>query len=344
MAFAAPPMGASPNMLKAMGIKTKSSKVRETAARNSIESSSPPKNATADSNNGQKYNLRDVDDARRLTIDLRNHDRITFLRECRSASIERCWDELMLHLSENKKIEGVNGVATEQMYTRRLVEGSEFIAHKGNSLYEHAVIHLDDSTFDYATDLSVIVHLDADYTRGGLPATAEHDIEVILECCRFAVYSTSLKFSKQQDGKYVGQACLLSPPNLIPLRHTTWSSPTKIKIREFGRIVTQVDVHSYNVLANKLVEQVWFLTPAHLPVVVQKGIAMFNRNEFLMTVPEQFLSRYTSKSYRQVQEDGVEARKLPKLDPRKHFEIEQAASSHSSTSPEPNSEGLVADI
>lgn len=287
---------------------TQPSPPRESPLSSSLTSSSVSSSASAlpaDSSENpeqknDKYNLKSVSDMRRLTVDLQGRDRITFLQDMRQASPDVCWDALMDHLKEHGKTPGVNGVATEQNYTRRIADGTEFVTHREDNSYEHTIMSLDSSNFDYATAVSVIVHLDPEYTANGLPPDAAGDVEIFLECCRFCVFSSPLTFTKIRGGRYIGRAVLVEPPNLIPLRHITWSSPSNIKLRERGRIVTQVDVTSQNILANSLVEELWFKTPAGLPVSVHKGMSVFSRKEFLKTVPRQFLHRYTKKKFEEV--------------------------------------------
>jgi hypothetical protein len=249
--------------------------------------------------------LTDVDltshtDVERLTVDLQDRNRITFLQDSRGATKEQCLVELLDIIAQRKRDNapppsGLIGVASEQDYVRRIKDGSEFVTVLENNVYEHSILSLDTTGFDYASDIIVSVHLDREYTKKGLPDTAKGDIEVFFECCRFCVYSTGLDFKKAMDGSYVGVARLVHFPNIIPIRHTTWSGPSWIKVRENGRIISQVDIHSWNILVSRLADTHYFMTPGKMPVCVTLGLAMFDRDLFIGTVPEQFMHRYTSK-------------------------------------------------
>lgn len=146
---------------------------------------------------------------------------------------------------------------------------------------------LDNTPYDYATNIDCILHFDS-----GVTVDEAKQVEVYLVCCRFAVFSTTLTVTKTFDGSVVGKCSLMVAPNLLPLRHTTWATQSWIKIREVGRCVKQVDVHMHSVLTYKLMEDHYFLTPAKLPVRVSGGMAMFNRKMFLESVPDAFRHRY----------------------------------------------------
>jgi|UniRef100_A0A6C0IZA0 hypothetical protein len=237
-----------------------------------------------------KFDLREIEDVRRLTVMLQKQNQITFMNDALNFTAEQCVSEL-LESQKNKKFTalGITGVAAQQTYTRRLRDGSEFVTHIGNGVYQHQIMSLDTTQFDYGTNLNVIVHFD----QNGFDANAAAQTEVCLICCRFVVFSTKLDIRRRMNG-ITGDAYLLRAPNLMPLRHTSWATPSYIIVREMGRLINQVDIHMHGILSTKLVDEQWFMTPANIPVCVKNGLAMYDRAAFVKSVPAEFVSRYLS--------------------------------------------------
>ena len=235
------------------------------------------------------YDLTKPSEAQRLTVNLQKHNKITFLNDMVGATPEQCIAVLLQTHSDEvmRSAKGIVGVATQHTYTRRMHMGSEFICHLQPGEYQHDVMCLDTTSYDYATNIGVTVHF-----ADGTSNDEAKDVEVFLTCCRFTVFSTELRIRRTFDGKLIGECDLLKSPNIIPLRHTTWATQSYIRLRECGRVVSQVDLHMCNILSYKLMEEHYFMTPADLPVRVMGGLSMFNRKTFLNSVPSRFRKRY----------------------------------------------------
>ena len=240
------------------------------------------------------FDLKNVDDVRRLTLTLQKNDSITFLNDIQHATPEQSITALLhYHKEQIAAVRdggtplGLIGVSSQQTFTRRMHDGNEFLMHLEPGIYQHRVMTLDETSFDYATDISVTVH----FIETATPEELDK-CEVYLTCCRFAVFSTKLRITKALSGAIVGEADLIKIPNLFPVRHTTWATPSNIMVRECGRIIKQVDIHLHGILTFKLMDEQWFMTPARMPVKVTNGIAIFDRAAFLETVPVEFRHRY----------------------------------------------------
>jgi hypothetical protein len=240
-----------------------------------------------------KFDLRNIEDVRNLVRRLNQSHQIKYLKQD-AATPEQCIT-LLLACPPDKAITGVVGVGTENNYTKRLRDGSEFVNYlEQGTVYEQEVMALGNHSFDYSTNISVIVHFDDEQFKGEgkIPDNLDDQVEVSLVCCNFTVVSSKLKLTRHTNGSILGVAFLLRAPNLFPLRHLVHSLPSRLMIRERGRLITQVDVHMHNIMAKTLLTEHWFMTPGNLPVCVKNGMCIFQRQEFLNNVPKEFVHRY----------------------------------------------------
>lgn len=284
----------SPEMARALAVPTHAvRRQREEAAAALARGELPPPTTPA----VPAFNLRDVRSVRDLTVMLQESNKITFWNDGSGATPEQCIAKLLQAHADDIQMtrelpasqRGLVGVAAQQTYTRRIRDGNEFVCHLSEpGVYQHQIMSLDNTSFDFATNLGIIVH----FERGTTVEEAERT-EVCLTCCRFVVFSTKLRITKSLRGDVMGEAQLLQAPNMMQLRHTHCAAPSWIMLREHGRIVTQTDIHMHGVLVAKLLDQHWFATPAKLPVCVEAGMARFDRVAFLASVPREFLHRYT---------------------------------------------------
>lgn len=240
-----------------------------------------------------KFDLRNIEDVRKMTHHLNLSHSIKYMKQD-AATPEQC---LALLLSEkpNDTITGLVGVATEHNYTKRLKDGAEFVTHlEEGTVYQHEIIPLGCHSFDYTTNISLVVYFDDEQFKGegDIPDHLEKDVEIFLVCCNYTVYSTKLTLTRKPSGSVIGTAIVLKMPNFLPIRHTTYSLPSRLMIRERGRLVSQVDVAMHNVIVRKLLPEHWFMTPAHLPICVKQGMCIFQRQTFLDSIPKEFLHRY----------------------------------------------------
>ena len=241
-----------------------------------------------------RFDLNNIEDTRRLTTTMQKHNKITFLNDVSGASPEQCVAAMLeiYTVDQMKQHEGLIGVSTQKNYTRRLRKGNELICHCSEpNLYQHDVICLDATSFDFATNLDVTVH----FAKTCEPDLAERT-EIALVCCNFTVLSISLQMERAENGRLIGIGSLIRAPNLFPMRHVTRANQSWIRLREYGRQVSQVDIHFHAIMVNKLLDTHWFTTTANLPVRVQAGFPAFDRSKFLESVPEEFKSRYTIPS------------------------------------------------
>jgi hypothetical protein len=211
-------------------------------------------------------NLAKTDDVVKMVKEQQSQDVIHLVEA--EKTLENC----VTHLFKvrDKNVYGINGVGSMQCYN---------YCNKLPSLYadrgeynEYTLLTLDDSAFDYATNIEVILSF-GEITYG--------IVEVYLECCRFCIYSSVIHV----DGESTVSFELLKQPNLIPLRHTTWSSPARIKMRCNIIVVPwEINISFIGIAAATLNEKHWFCTPSALPVCVKRGMSIFDRTRFLESV------------------------------------------------------------
>lgn len=224
--------------------------------------------------------LRNTDEVVKMVAQLQKADVIHDVPP--DWTLEQCLSRLLNVIDQN--VSGINGVGSVQDYKLyRLPDLS--VARSEDNYVEYSLFTLDDCSFDYVTDINVSIFFEI--------TKVVANIELYLECCRFAIYSKTEKISSSTT---MVEFDLLHDPNLIPIRHTTWSSPVRIKLRcPQAFKVNEINISFKAIVAKTLKPKHWFCTPAQLPVVVEKGMCVFDRKRFMASIDPGAVLFYCNK-------------------------------------------------